>query len=190
MMRRIARSRMTGLIAFLIILMFPGEPLLAALQQGGEDYAKKVKEAEIKYAFGEFDASIKLLEDVLRSPNVPQNVKESAYELLAQNYVKKGNLEQAKTAIKKLLELDPTYVAPNDNPPFAAEVERVRQEMGTISPVEPVVKAEESEWYESPWVWIGGGLLIVGGAVALLLPPDIPPPPPPPLPGPPAMPTR
>jgi tetratricopeptide (TPR) repeat protein len=161
---------MTGLIACLIILMLPCEPLLAALQQGGNDYAKTVKEAENKYLLGDFDSSIKLLEESLRSLNFPQDLKKSAYELLAQNYLAKSYLEQAKSAIKKLLELVPTYVPPADNPPFVAEVERIRQEIRAKAPVELVAKQEESEWYESPWVWIGGGLLIAGGAVLLFKP--------------------
>jgi len=180
---------MTGLIACLMILMLPGAPLLAAQQQGGQDFAKKIKEAETKRAYGDFDGSIKLLEESLRSTNFPQELKKPAYELLAQNYLAKSYLEQAKSAIKKLLELVPTYVPPADDPPFAAEVEKVRVEMGTKPVVEPVVKAEESAWYESPWVWAGGGVLVVGGV--LLLAGGTNPPPPPvvqPLPAPPSLP--
>jgi tetratricopeptide (TPR) repeat protein len=173
MIRRIARSRVTGLIAFLIILTLPGEPLLAALQQGGDEYAKKVKEAENKYLLGDFDSSIKILEESLRSLNFPQTLKKSAYELLAQNYLAKSYLEQAKAAIKKLLTLVPTYVPPADNPPFVAEVERVRQEMGTKTAEEPVQKKEKEEeatpWYGSTLVLVGGGVLVAGGVALLLL---------------------
>jgi hypothetical protein len=167
MMRRIARSRIAGLIACLLILMLSGGPLLAAQQQGRQDFAKKVKEAENKRGLGDFDGSIKLLEELLRSPNFPKDLNKSAYELLAQNYLAKSYLEQAKSAIRKLLDLVPMYTPPQDDPPFAAEVEKVRHEMGTEGTIEPVEKSEESAWYESPWVWVGGGLLVAGGVLLL-----------------------
>ncbi len=167
MMRRIAGSRVTGLIALLIILALPGEPLFAALQEGDE-YAKKVKEAENKYLLGDFDSSIKILEESLRAANFPQTLKKSAYELLAQNYLAKSYLEQAKSAIKKLLLLVPGYVAPPDNPPFAAEVERVRQEMGTKAVAEPEKKPEEGGGI-SPLLLVGGGVVVAGGLALLLL---------------------
>ena len=187
MMRAILRSRMTGVIAGLMILMLPGEPLVAALQQQkGVEYAKQVKEAEKKYLDGDFDSSIKILETSLRSSDFPQDLKKSAYELLAQNYLAKSYLEQARSAIKNLLTLVPTYSPPADNPPFAAEVEKVRQEMKGTPPQEPAAKVEESAWYESPWVWVGGGILIVGVVVLISLPP--PDDEEEPLPGPPGMP--
>lgn len=169
MMRRIAGSRVTGLIALLIILTLPGEPLLAALQEGDE-YSKKVKEAENKYLLGDFDTSIKIIEESLRAADFPQTLKKSAYELLAQNYLAKSYLEQAKSAIKKLLLLVPSYVPPADNPPFAAEVERVRQEMGTKAAAEPEQKKEEGgAWYQNTLVLVGGGVLVAGGVALLLL---------------------
>jgi hypothetical protein len=187
MMRQIARSKMTGLIACLMVLMLPGEPLLAALQQEKEDYVKKIKEAEIKYGLGEFDSSIRLVEQSLQASDFPQNLKKPAYELLAKNYLAKSYLEDAKSAIRKLLQLVPTYEAPADNPLFAEEVEKVRQEMGGKTALEPTVP-QEKEWYENVWIWAG---VAAAGVIAYLVfkpgPEDQVPPP---LPGPPAMPAN
>jgi hypothetical protein len=171
------------LLAFLIIMALPGEPLVAALQQESDVYAKKIKEAENKYLNGDFDSSIRILEESLRSLNFPTDLKMPAYELLAQNYLAKSLVTKAESAIRQLLQLVPAYVPSPENPPFAAEVEKVRQEMASKAPVEPVKQKEEVAWYENTWVLVGGGVLVAGGVALLLLTGDdgngtvIPPPP-------------
>jgi hypothetical protein len=190
MIRRIARSRGTAMIALLIILALPGEPLFAALQQQQSSFAKKLKDAQSKYDSTDVDSAIKILDEAINDPSfsrVESNLKVQAYELLAQCWLVKSSHEKLKSAIISLLKIDQAYSPPTDDPVFAEEVEKVKREMQAAEPAKPVMKEKESSWYESPWVWVGGGLLLAGGAYLLLksppdetnpiVPPSLPPPP-------------
>jgi tetratricopeptide (TPR) repeat protein len=152
--------RSVRLLAWALLILIPGEPVMAGLLQDQDPWDRKLKEAETKFYSGEFDSSIAILEDVLKRADFPVTKKKMAYELLAQNYLAKSYQEQARAAIKKLLELVPNYVPPTDATEYAAEVEKVRQSMAGVP--------QEEKWYEKTWVWIVGGAVVVG-AVALVL---------------------
>jgi tetratricopeptide (TPR) repeat protein len=84
---------------------------------------KKLKEAETKFYAGDFDSSIAILEDLLKRADFPVTKKKTAYELLAQNYLAKSYQEQARAAIKKLLELVPNYVGKLPVPPYGSKLD-------------------------------------------------------------------
>jgi hypothetical protein len=166
------QNRLVIVLVWVLMATIPSETLWAAIHQQGEDYAKKMKDAENKYLMGDFDNSIVTIEACLKAPDFPDGMRKQAYELLAQNYLAKSYVEQAKAAIRKLLELVPTYVAPADNPPYAAEVEQVRKEMGGVAKKEeePQPQKEKGEaWYENTWVLIAGGVVVVGVVAIVLL---------------------
>jgi hypothetical protein len=191
MIRRIARSRGTAMIALLIILALPGEPLFAALQQQQSSFAKKLKDAQSKYDSTDVDSAIKILDEAINDPSfsrVESNLKVQGYELLAQCWLAKSSHEKLKSAIISLLKIDQAYSPPAEDPVFAEEVEKVKREMQAAEPAKPPAPAKESSWYESPWVWVGGGLLLAGGAYLLLRSDETNQTVPPPLPAPPSLP--
>jgi tetratricopeptide (TPR) repeat protein len=168
---RLLRNRSVIVLVWILIVAIPTQTLCAVLPQG-EDYAKKIKDAENKYLMGDFDNSIVTLEACLKAADFPGDLRKQAYELLAQNYLAKSYVEQAKAAIRKLLELVPSYVPPADNPPYAAEVEQVRKEMGGVAKKEEEAqpqKEKEEAWYEKTWVLVAGGVVVVGVAAIVLL---------------------
>lgn len=166
-----ATTTVTWLLAYLLFLQ-PCAPALAQLQ---DDCSAKLKEAEQLFYNGDFDKSVALIKDCLSKSDFPVSKEKDAYELLAQNYLAKSYLSEARTAIKKLLALVPNYVPPADAPDLVAEVAKVKKEMSEEQkPVEtPVVQevpppAQEST-FPKTWHWIAGGALVTGVVLALAL---------------------
>jgi hypothetical protein len=142
-----------------LILLLLCEPLATGLGQTREDYEKRMREAEEMFAKGRFEGSIKIVEEILARPNFPAERRKDALELLARDFSGLSYVEQARSAIRKLLELVPTYIPPPEDPEFAQQVQSVRQELAAAA---AVAQAGESAWYESPWVYVAAGAAGVG----------------------------
>jgi hypothetical protein len=187
--------RTTTTVTWVLAYLFLLQPCIPVLAQAQDDCTAKLKEAEQLFYNGDFDKSVALIKDCLSKPDFPTSKEKDAYELLAQNYLAKSYLSDARSAIKKLLALVPNYVPPADSPDLVAEVAKVKKEMSEEQkPVEtPVAQqntpAEEST-FPKTWHWIAGGAVVTGVVLALVLkgsnnetaPAATP------LPGPPAMP--
>lgn len=158
-----------GVIVFAFIL--PTLSPIVAQTQGACD--EKIKQAEQKFYDGLFDDAVALLNSCLKESSITKQERARAHELLAKVYLGKDYQEQAESAIRKLLELVPSY-APNpdkDTPTYVALVEKVRSEQ----PKEGEQLAEQSPkedgkpWYTNTWVLIGAGVVVVGVVAILLL---------------------
>jgi len=142
-----------------LVISLTLQPCSIIFAQTQDDCTAKIKEAEQKFYNGDFETSITLLENCLKTGNLSRREKERAYELLALNYQSKSYLEQANNAIKKLLELAPNYKPnPEQFPPtFVEQVEKVRKEMEGEKP-----QKSEGGGIPTKWLLIGGGVVVVG----------------------------
>jgi hypothetical protein len=147
-------------------------PALPALAQMKDDCVAKLKDAEQRFYNGDFDTSIALVKECLGKADFPDAKKKDAYELLAQNYLAKSYLSEARNAIRKLLTLIPDYTPPKDSPELTAEVESVKKEMSDAKKTEVAPPAQQQAvdegGFPQTWHYIVGGA-VVGGVAALLL---------------------
>ncbi|MDI6804340.1 MAG: tetratricopeptide repeat protein [Bacteroidota bacterium] len=158
------------IIIWTIIIALLFQPLTGAFAQVKGVCEERLKEAEKKFYDGFFDEAITLLNQCLKEPNIAQQERAKAHELLAKVYLGKDYLDQAENALKKLLELVPTYSAnpERDTPTFVALVDKVKAEQP--KPPEPVEKKEDKgAWYTNTWVLVGAGAAVAGGVAVLLL---------------------
>jgi hypothetical protein len=164
------------IIIWTIVIVLLFQPLSGAFAQVKGVCEERLKEAEKKFYDGLFDEAIVLLNQCLKEPNLAQQERAKTHELLAKVYLGKDYLDQAEAAVKRLLELVPTY-APNperDTPTFISLVDKVKAEQPIAveepKKPEPVEKKKEKEgaWYTNTWVLIGGGAVAAGAAVLLL----------------------
>lgn len=188
----------TRQLVWAIVLSLAVPPSLFSQQDPQEAARKKIQEAEkLLFEEGNFDRSIEILEELVKQSGVGPKEMQQAYELLAANYLAKTYVVQAEEALRKLLELAPTYKPDPErySAAFVDAVEKVRREIAKAAVTQAVQKpiqkpAEtppgEKAWYEKTWVWIAGGVVAVVVAVLIFTKPS-------PvqektLPGPPSMP--
>lgn len=171
-MTNFIQHRTTITVTWVLACLFLFQPCVPALAQMQDDCTAKLKEAEQLFYDGDFDKSIAIIKDCLSKSDFPASNEKSAYELLAQNYLAKSYVSEARTAIKKLLTLVPNYTPPPDSPDLVAEVAKIKKEMSEEEkPVESVAaKPEPADegGFPQTWHYIAGGIL-VGGVVALLV---------------------
>lgn len=158
-----------GVIIFAFVL--PVISPITAQTQGACD--EKIKQAEQKFYDGLFDDAVALLNGCLKESSITKQERARAHELLAKVYLGKDYQEQAESAIRKLIELVPSYT-PNpdkDTPTYVALVEKVRSEQTKESepPAEQSPKEDGKPWYTNTWVLIGAGVIVVGVIAILLL---------------------
>lgn len=164
--------RMAITIVWMLAALLLLNPAIPAFAQIKDDCAAKLKDAELRFNNGDFDTSIVLVKECLAKSDFPDAKKKDAYELLAQNYLAKSYLSEARNAIRKLLALVPDYEPPKDSPELTTEVENVKKEMSDAR--KPVgapptqQQAGEEGGFPQTWHYIAGGA-VVGGVVALLL---------------------
>jgi tetratricopeptide (TPR) repeat protein len=174
LMHKIVRSsafRRCVFIGLLIICM----PLSPDLAQAQEDCRAKLQQAEQEFTNTRFDEAIALLTACLEKDGFTQPDKQRAYRLLGLAYLAKDYIEQAKSAINRLLDLVPMYQPdPDQDPPiFIQMFEKVkseRQQRQTGSPSEkkpPEVKKKKGGG--GKWLLIGGLVVAAGGGAALAL---------------------
>ena len=188
------RRRFARLTIWLLLVSLAVGPATVSGMQ--DTFPRTIREAEDRFFNGDFDSSIAIVLKCLDNAAFPVELKQRAYELLAQNYLAKTYVEQARQAIRKLLELVPAYVPPPEDPEFLTQVERVRQEMpkpqqaaaADTSSLKGGTEAEQSAWYSSTWVWVGAGVVVAGVAALVLIKPTPSPPPDQKLPEPPQFP--
>jgi len=145
-------------IALMAVFLFLPllRPLPTALAQ--EKCAELMAKARTEYENGNFDDALVLINRCLQDYSLTRETKVMAYEMLGLIYVSKQEREQAKDAVKKLLEIDPRY-EPDPGQLRPAYIELIKE-----------VKAElKPRGRNKKWLFIGGGaVLAAGGAVFLL----------------------
>jgi len=140
----------------------------APLGQAQGKCAEQMAQAEKEYTNGNFDATINLLTACLDAGQLTQPEKQRAYKLLGLAYIGKDYVDQAKTAVWKLLELVPKYEPdPAQDPPgFTNLVQEMKKEIATKKEEKKLEAGKKSK--SKKWLWIGGGVAVgVGAAVAL-----------------------
>jgi len=157
----------------------------ASPAQAQEKCDTAIPDAEKKYNAGRFDEAISILENCLPG-DFTEKDRGEAYRVLALAYVGKDYLEQAREAVKKLLELVPDWEPDpiQDPPQFQRMVEEMKQKMKTQKQEEPPV--EEEQLIEIPaeppqqlpsakkgqsrkFLFIGGGVAVAGALVIALV---------------------
>jgi len=189
------RFRMSAFASLVLLLPF------WAAAQTQEDCQAKLPQAEVAFTDARFDDAIKLLTDCLDKGGFTDSAdKQRAYRLLGLAYLAKDYIEQAKSAINKLLDLMPVYEPdPDQDPPAFIQIfetvkrERERLQSGAQPPPKEVKPEKERKGGSGKWFLIGGGVIVLGAGAALALgggggdggpviPPPNPLPDPPPLP--------
>jgi len=147
-------------LAIALMAAFLFLPILRSLPtaQAQEKCAESLAKARTEYENGNFDDALVLSNRCLQDDSLTRETKVMAYEMLGLIYVSKQEREQAKDAVKKLLEIDPRY-EPDRGQLKSAYVELIKE-----------VKAElKPRGRSKKWLFIGGGAaLVAGGAVFLL----------------------
>ncbi|MBN2367174.1 MAG: hypothetical protein JXL67_13480 [Calditrichaeota bacterium] len=140
---------------------------------------KQLADAEQRYNTGRFDEAIGLITECLGKPGLTEQEKMKAYRLLGLSYIAKDYLEDARTAVKKLLDMVPNYQSDpvQDPPPFTKMVEEVKveqqqpkqkPEVKQPKELEKMTKVEKKKGSNTKWYLIGGGVLAAGAVVAIL----------------------
>lgn len=152
------RSGIGAIIVWTLVAALVIYPISGALAQTTRACDEKLKEAEKKFYDGFFDEAIDLLNQCLAEKEISTQERAKAHELFAKTYLGKDYIDQAKSAIQKLLELVPTYSAnpERDTPTFVDLVQQVKSEKGEEK------KEEGRPCYKNTWVWIGVGVVVVG----------------------------
>lgn len=159
-------------------------PVAQAVAQ--ETCAELLHQAEQNYYEGNFDVSISLVRECLKTGSQTQEEKIWAYKILAQTYLAKNNPDAARQIVRKILEIQPDYaptIAENP-PPYVEMVNSIKQESA--------VSQEDTRTDDTKWLWIGAGGVAVIGIITIiaLSGKDDGPEPPKPLPLPPSFPAN
>lgn len=163
----------TAIIIGFIVFAFVLPTLTPIMAQTQNVCDEKIKQAEQKFYDGLFDDAIAILNNCLKESSVTKQERARAHELLAKVYLGKDYQEQAENAIRKLLELVPSYT-PNpdkDTPTYVALVEKIRaqQPQEKEEPQATDEQKNDKAWYENTWVIVGASVAVVGAVVAVLL---------------------
>jgi len=159
---RNSRLAFLGLVALLILL---GSTPFAPAQ---EKCVEQIAKAEQAYTNGNFDEAITLLTVCLEAGQLNAAEKQRVYKLLGLAYIGKDYVDQARTAIRKLLELVPKYEPdPTQDPPgFSNMVQEIKKDIEAQKQQKKPAAGKKGK--SKKWLWIGGGVAVgVGAAVAL-----------------------
>jgi tetratricopeptide (TPR) repeat protein len=151
-----------------------------ALAQAGESAkcARELRLADQHYRRGAFDQAISLLTQCLNKPGLAEQEKLRAYRLLGLAYIAKDYLNEARSAIRKLLDLVPDYQPDpvQDPPPFTRLVQEVKQAKEKPAPrpaekerLEKIIPAEKDRSTTVYWLAGGAGAVVLGVLAAVLI---------------------
>ena len=150
---------------------------------------EKLEEAIQYYETGYFDKAIDLLSKCISRAQLDKERMTMAYKYLAQAYMAKDYLKQAKDAVEHLLEMVPQY-SPDpvqDRPQFVELVRDVKKELGIIEETEDELAAQadikpaeavdvegefptiEKKGSSTKWILIGGGAVALGIVAVVVL---------------------
>jgi len=170
MMKHASAFRPAPCLSVLLLLLLLAPAMARAQDQ--PDCTRALATAEDYYFTLRFGEAIQLLEQCLTQGAFSEAQQQSAYILLSKTYLRNDQVEEAKTRLRVLLALDPTYTPDpvQDTPSFIALVEETRREMQQAGPVEPEVaqNAPPRKGGIGKWLLIGGGALAAGTAALLL----------------------
>jgi tetratricopeptide (TPR) repeat protein len=172
---RLARFFRSVVLA-LIISAMP-----ASMAQAQSPCEKELAAAESQYQLGRFEEAIASVNRCLSKSEIGTLERERCYLLLGKIHHAQSLLDSARTYLRKLLELIPSWRPDpeNDSPSFqqlAAEViqkfeaERQAREQKAkpALPQENKPELTPSSGGKKKWLWIGGGAIAAGTAAFLI----------------------
>lgn len=178
-MRKIIESISNNLLITYLVVAMILLPISSKMSftyaQSKNDCEQELLEAQKKYDTGKFDEAIELLTACLGKENLSQDVKMKAYRLLGLTYIAKDYLNEAKTAVGKLLDIVPNYKAdPEQDPPTFVNIvsEEIEERKGIDDKTdleEKKATQDEKEKDTSIWWYVGGGIAAVAVVIILLL---------------------
>lgn len=127
---------------------------------------EKLAEAEKMYSEVQPEQAIALLTECMETNEFTEEERRRAYRLLALSLISNEQIDQARDAVRDLLEFEPDYQVDTvqDPPVFVMIIVEIRQE---ITPP-PVAEQPKRKRGISKWLFIGGGV-VAGGVVAAVL---------------------
>ena len=169
------KDGLPGMIIGSIILMPVLLPAIGVMAQ--DKCAQQLAEADQQYYAGRFDEAIELATTCINSGGTTEAYKLRGYRLVSLAYIGKDYLEQAKAAVRKLLELVPAYEPDPDQdpPPFTNLVREIKQALQQEKKQQERMTSEEPEAQmpqikkggKKTWLFIGGGTVAAGVLVYL-----------------------
>jgi tetratricopeptide (TPR) repeat protein len=161
-----------GIVIWSLLVTTIMAPVGSVYAQTTQSPTDIIKEAEQLYTIGRFDEAIKMLTELLERKDISEDQKLRAYRLLGLSYIAKDFLEDARSAIRKLLDMVPDYMSDpvQDPPPFTRMVEEVKQirEEELDDELLPLIP-EQKKNNKTMWMVIGGSVVAVGVLVAVLV---------------------
>ncbi|MFK7849003.1 MAG: hypothetical protein AB8G77_27190 [Rhodothermales bacterium] len=114
-------------LAAIFLLIIPGN--LAYGQSSS--CQQELVQAEQAYTLGSFDETVRLADVCLNKQGIPEADRKLAFRLKGLSFIGKGLEVDAKEAVKRLLELIPSFSADpiQDPPAFVSLIEEVRNEL-------------------------------------------------------------
>ncbi len=169
-----------GLVA--LFVMMPATGFAQAQQCQVE-----LRAADESYSMGRFDQTIELLDQCLAKDGILESERRLVYRLKGLSFIGKGLQVDAREAIRRLLELVPSYERDpiQDPPTFVELIDEMRQEAAPPPP-EPVQEQPAVTEAQDPppvvlqpttrkkkksgrWILGGLGVAAAGGLVAVLV---------------------
>ncbi|KAA0224967.1 hypothetical protein EDS67_22380 [candidate division KSB1 bacterium] len=161
---RLCVRRLGGALCLIVLSGF--DPTAALRAQTA--CAAELAEAEQKFYGASFDQAIAMAERCLRQSGLPTSTQLRAYRLLAMAYQARGDMNQAKEAIRNLLQLASNYQPdPVQDPPrFVELVKQVRVEEQSVAKEPPALQpsgpgepeaSKKKKGRAAKWLLLGGG---------------------------------
>lgn len=86
-----------------------------------------IRSAENDYLIGKFDKTLSALNECLASGGFNEDLQEDAYRILACTHIALDSTQEARNAVVKLLNINPSYTSRTDDPkPFRNMVDDIR----------------------------------------------------------------
>jgi hypothetical protein len=153
----------------------------AAISSAQSPCEKELADAETKYQLGNLDEAIIIVNGCLEKSDIGDLERERGYLLLGKAHHAKSLLDSARTYLRKLLVLIPSWRPDpeNDSPSFQQLAEEVinvfeKERLAQAQQARQQTKPEAEEPAITPsrrnkkWLWIGGGALAAGAAAFLI----------------------
>ncbi len=175
------KSRHCIFILALFSIFSTATPAFSAPLQTGADFEDEFQIAKQNYDNSKWAAAIEHLQKCLAAPELSDNQKMQAWRLLAHTYLAEKLENQAKEAIRSLLEIVPDYSPDpvDDKPSFAKLVEIEKQKIIEEQKISASIPADSSAAFTAPsdngkkhkkkWYIIGGVGLVATGTVLYLV---------------------
>ena len=123
-----------GLITIVVQFSLASSSLLDLYAQDKIVFADSLKVAEANYNSGNWQESIRLINECLSEPNISETEKGEAYRLLGLVYIAQELEKEANDAVKNLLLMVPNYKTDPDRdpPPLTRMIDDISQQLKPV----------------------------------------------------------